>query len=65
MINSLGPMTNQLARELQEHRVFMLLLEMVPGLEEHLLEESDEGIIHVAELVRCARPFILLQRSSS
>ena len=58
-------MTNQLARELQEHHVFMLLLEMVPGLEEHLLEESDEGIIHVTELVHCALPFILLQHSSS
>jgi hypothetical protein len=26
-------------------------MEMVPGLEERLLEGSDEGVVHVAELV--------------
>lgn len=27
-------------------------MDMVPGLEERLLEGSDEGVVHVAELVR-------------
>jgi hypothetical protein len=38
-------------RERQEHRVFQLLLQMIPGLEERLVEGSEENIIHVAELV--------------
>ena len=29
----------------------MCLLEMVPGLEERLLEGTDEGVVHIAELV--------------
>ena len=39
-------------RQRREHRVFMLLLQMVPGLEERLVEGSEENVLHVAELVR-------------
>jgi hypothetical protein len=38
-------------RERKEHRVFDLLLQMVPGLEGRLLNGSDEEVGHVAELV--------------
>jgi hypothetical protein len=44
-------LTDRLVRERREHRVFTHLLEMVPGLEERLLEGSEEGVVHVAELV--------------
>jgi hypothetical protein len=39
------------ARELREHRVFSRLLQMIPGLEDRLMEGSNENVIHVAELV--------------
>jgi hypothetical protein len=39
-------------RQRREHRVFTLLLQMVPGLEERLVEGSEENVLHVAELVR-------------
>jgi hypothetical protein len=39
-------------RERREHRVFRLLLQMVPGLEERLMEGSEEDLIHVAEMVK-------------
>jgi hypothetical protein len=58
-----GPLTYQLARERREHRVFTRLLDMVPGLEERLLEGSEEGVVHIAELVRCIRLFVLLPSS--
>jgi hypothetical protein len=49
-------LTCQLTRERREHRVFTRLLEMVPGLEERLLEGTDEGVVHIAELVcSCVR----------
>ena len=38
-------------RERREHRIFQVLLQMVPGLEARLLEGSDEDILHVADLV--------------
>ena len=38
-------------RERREHRVYRLLLEMVPGLEERLLNGSEEDLIHIADLV--------------
>jgi hypothetical protein len=31
--------------------VFQRLIEMIPGLEERLLEGSDESVVHIAELV--------------
>jgi hypothetical protein len=33
--------------------VFQQLLQMVPGLEERLMEGSDENVLHLAELVCC------------
>lgn len=39
-------------RERREHRVFETLLQSVPGLEERLMEGSDEQVSHVADLVR-------------
>lgn len=38
-------------REEREHRVFKLLLQMVPGIEGRLTESSDEDVAHIAELV--------------
>jgi hypothetical protein len=43
---------DSIGRERREHRVFQQLLQMVPGLEERLLEGSDEDVIHIGELVR-------------
>ena len=39
------------ARERREHRVFRQLLQMIPGLEDRLMEGSNEDIVHIAELV--------------
>jgi hypothetical protein len=38
-------------RERREHKVFQQLLLMIPGIEERLMEGSDEDIVHIAELV--------------
>ena len=38
-------------RERREHRVFQELLKSVPGLEERLMEGSEEEVDIVAELV--------------
>jgi hypothetical protein len=38
--------------EQREHRVFQRLMEMVPGLEDRLVEGSDEGVVHIAELIQ-------------
>jgi len=35
-----------------EHRVFKLLIQMISGLENRLIEGSDEDVAHIAELVR-------------
>ncbi|KAF8240435.1 hypothetical protein L208DRAFT_1539586 [Tricholoma matsutake] len=40
------------AEERREYWVYRLLLQMVPGLEEHLLSGSEEEILHVADLVQ-------------
>jgi hypothetical protein len=39
------------SRERREHRIYQHLLRMVPGLEERLMEGSNEDIVHVSELV--------------
>lgn len=39
------------SRERREHRVYQALLQMIPGLEERLMEASDEDIIHISGLV--------------
>ena len=39
------------ARERREHRIFQALLLMVPGLEERLMQSSNEAVIHIAELI--------------
>ena len=38
--------------EREEHQVFQRLIQMVPGLEDRLVEGSDEDVAHIAELVR-------------
>lgn len=38
-------------RERREHRIFKHLLRMVPGLEDRVMEGSDEDFVHIAELV--------------
>jgi hypothetical protein len=41
----------EISRERREHRVFRQLLLLIPGLEERLMEGSDENFAHIAELV--------------
>jgi hypothetical protein len=53
-----GLLTYKLDRERREHRVFTRLLEMIPGLEERLLDGSEEGVVHIAELVCSCTHFI-------
>jgi hypothetical protein len=40
-----------LTRERREHQVFRILLQMIPGMEDRLMEGSEEDIVHIAELV--------------
>ena len=40
-----------LYRERQEHRVYLCLMRIIPGLEERLMNGSDENVMHIAELV--------------
>ena len=46
-----------LDREHREHKVYLCLLQMIPGLEERLINGTDESILHIAELVRSFRPY--------
>jgi hypothetical protein len=39
-------------RERREHRIYKTILQSVPGLEDRLMEGSEEEVGHVAELVR-------------
>jgi hypothetical protein len=42
----------ELCREGREHRVFDALLQMVPGLEQRLVQSSDDDdVVRIAELV--------------
>lgn len=45
--------------------MFQRLIEMIPGLEERLLEGSDESAVHIAELVSSYIYFDLSERSLS
>jgi hypothetical protein len=38
--------------EQQEHRVFKRLVELMPGVEDRLIESSNEEIAHIAELIQ-------------
>jgi hypothetical protein len=38
-------------RERREHRVFRVLLDMISGLEQRLVDGSEEDAVHVASLV--------------
>ena len=38
-------------RERREHRVFQMLMQMIPGIDERLKGGSTEDLIHVGELV--------------
>src|SRR6266436_3565944 len=38
-------------RERREHRVFGVLLQMVPGLETRLMEGSEDDLVSIAEMV--------------
>src|SRR5882762_266663 len=42
-------------RERREHRIFQQLLQMIPGLEDRLMNGSSEYVVHVGELV-CHHP---------
>jgi len=41
----------RVCRQRREHLVFSVLLKMVPGLEEHLMEGSKDDILSIAGLV--------------
>jgi hypothetical protein len=41
-----------LPRERREHRVFTKLLQMIPGMEERIMNSSEEEVTFVADLVR-------------
>jgi hypothetical protein len=49
---ALTTQTQSSHRERREHRVFMQLLRMVPGLDNRLMNGSEEEAVHVADLVR-------------
>jgi len=38
--------------ERREHRVFQQLLQIIPGLEDRIMEGSDEEVTHIAELIQ-------------
>jgi hypothetical protein len=38
-------------RQRREYQVFTTLLQMIPGLEDRLVEGSEEGVIQIADLV--------------
>ena len=40
-----------LYRERREQRVFQALLQMTPGLEQHLMEGTEEDVVAIAEKV--------------
>jgi hypothetical protein len=46
-----GYTKNHVARERREHIVFKQLLQMIPGLQERLVNGSEEDLLHVADLV--------------
>lgn len=43
--------TDSLCRERREHRVFGVLLQMIPGLESRLMNGDEDEVIHIADLV--------------
>jgi len=47
-------------RQRREHRVFTVLLQMVPNLEARLMEGSNENVVFIAEMVCLS--FACLQR---
>ena len=42
-------------RQRREYGVYKQLMKMIPGLEERLLQGSEEEILHIADMVR---PFL-------
>jgi hypothetical protein len=46
-------------RKRRVHRVFLALTQMVPGLEDRLVEGSDEDVVLVAEMVGHGTSFFL------
>jgi hypothetical protein len=48
----MGYTKNHVPRERREHVVFKKLIQMIPGLQERLVNGSEEDLLHVADLVR-------------
>ena len=46
-----------LDREHREHKVYLRLMQMIPGLKERLINGTGEYILHITELVRSFRPY--------
>ena len=47
-----GVRTDNRLRDRREHRIFKQLLQMVPGLEQRLMNSPEEELVLVADLVR-------------
>jgi hypothetical protein len=45
------PIDHNIFRERREHCVYHQLLQTIPGLEERLINGSEEDTVHMAELV--------------
>jgi hypothetical protein len=46
-------------RERREHRVFRLLVQMIPGLEERLVNSTEAEVRFIAEQVRSSDHFVI------
>lgn len=44
-------------RQRREHTVFGILLQMVPGFEDRLMQGTDEDVVLIADLVRTMEPY--------
>jgi hypothetical protein len=51
-LDAVYSLTVNLLRERREHRVFTKLLQMIPGLEERIMNSSEEEVGFIADLVR-------------
>ena len=54
-----GARTDSRLRDRREHRIFKQLLQMVPGLEQRLMNSPEEELVLVADLVRFVHPRVL------
>lgn len=51
------PNNHLFCRQRREHRIFNVLLQMVPGLEDRLMEGSGEDLLTIAAMVSVSDDF--------